>query len=145
MDSHIAINLFHILIVVPFFLYVAIVRGQIEPWIFSVLSGLGIVILVYHGYKTFLKWKTQSPSLWINAIHVFLVAPLLIYIGSKGYDTPRWAFELLALLGFGALGYHIYAIVVQAQEMGKVSVQQKQKPQNPQKPEPQMGSEDIPN
>jgi threonine/homoserine/homoserine lactone efflux protein len=118
MGSHLPINIFHILVVSPFFLYVAIVRGQLAPWIFSVLSGLGIVLLVYHGYKTFIKWKAQSPSLWINAIHVFAVAPLLIYIGSKGYDTPRWAFEILALFGFGALGYHIYSIILQAQEMG---------------------------
>jgi threonine/homoserine/homoserine lactone efflux protein len=117
MSSHLPINLFHIFVVVPFFLYIAIVRGQIFPWIFSVLSGLGIVLLVYHGYKTFIKWKAQSPSLWVNAIHAFAIAPLLIYIGSKGYDTPRWAFELLAMAGFAALGYHIYAIILQAQEM----------------------------
>ncbi len=115
------INIFHILVVAPFLLYVAIVRGQLMPWIFSVLSGLGIILLVYHGYKTFIKWKANSPSLWVNAIHVFAVAPLLIFIGSKGYDTPRWAFEILALLAFSALGYHIYSIILQAQEMGIVS------------------------
>lgn len=120
MGSHLPINLFHILVVVPFFIYVAVVRGQLSPWIFSVISGLGVVILVYHGYKTFIKWKAQSPSLWVNAIHFLAVAPLLIFIGSKGYDTPRWAFELLAILGFGALGYHIYSIILQAQEMGSV-------------------------
>jgi len=111
------INIFHIIVVVPFLLYVAIVRGQLMPWIFSVLSALGIIILVYHGYKTFIKWKASSPSLWVNAIHLFAVAPLLIFIGSKGYDTPRWAFELLALMAFGALGYHIYSIILHAQEM----------------------------
>jgi len=116
-DSHIAVNLFHIFAIAPFFLYVAIVRGQLVPWIFSLLTGLGIVLLVYHGYKTFLKWKAQSPSLWVNAIHVFAVAPLLIFIGSKGYDTPRWAFELLALISFGALGYHIYSIILQINQM----------------------------
>lgn len=111
------INIFHIVVVAPFLLYVAIVRGQLMPWIFSVLSGLGIILLVYHGYKTFIKWKANSPSLWVNAIHLFVVAPLLIFIGSKGYDTPRWSFELLALLAFAALGYHIYSIIIQAQEM----------------------------
>lgn len=114
------INIFHIIVVVPFLLYVAIVRGQLMPWIFSVLSGLGIIILVYHGYKTFIKWKANSPSLWVNAIHLFAIAPLLIFIGSKGYDTPRWAFELLALLAFGALGYHIYSIILQAQDMSSL-------------------------
>jgi threonine/homoserine/homoserine lactone efflux protein len=87
------------------------------PWIFSVLSGLGIILIVYHGYKTFIKWKANSPSLWVNAIHVFAVGPLLLFIGSKGYDTPRWAYEILALMAFAALGYHIYSIILQAQEM----------------------------
>jgi membrane-bound metal-dependent hydrolase YbcI (DUF457 family) len=82
---------------------------------------------VYHGYKTFIKWKAQSPSLWVNAIHFFVVAPLLIYIGSKGYDTPRWAYEILALLGFSALGYHIYAIIMQIQEMNSVGPLKKSK------------------
>lgn len=123
--GHLPINIFHILVVAPFLLYVAIVRGQLMPWIFSVLSGLGIIILVYHGYKTFIKWKANSPSLWVNAIHLFAVAPLLIFIGSKGYDTPRWAFELLALLAFAALGYHIYSIILQAQEMSSIVIPEK--------------------
>lgn len=118
-STHIALNIFHIIIVAPFFIYVAIMRGQLVPWIFSALTGLGIVLLVYHGYKSIIKWKAQSPSLWINAIHALAVAPLLIFIGSKGYDTPRWAFELLAILGFGALGYHLYSIVMQISEMSK--------------------------
>jgi threonine/homoserine/homoserine lactone efflux protein len=120
MEGHLPINLFHILVVVPFFIYVAVVRGQLSPWIFSLLSGLGVVLLVYHGYKTFIKWKAQSPSLWVNAIHFLVIAPLLIFIGSKGYDTPRWAFEVLAITAFGALGYHIYSIILQAQEMNSV-------------------------
>jgi hypothetical protein len=117
MSSRLAIHLFHIFLVAPFFLYVAIVRGQLNPWIFSVLSGLGIVLLVYHGYKSVLKWKAKSPSLWINLIHALAVAPLMIFIGSKGYDTPRWAFELLAMTSFAAFGYHLYSIVIDVNEM----------------------------
>jgi hypothetical protein len=119
------INIFHILVVAPFLLYVAIVRGQLMPWIFSVLSGLGIILIVYHGYKTFIKWKANSPSLWVNAIHLFAVGPLLLFIGSKGYDTPRWAFEILALMAFGALGYHIYSIILQAQQMNSIAPEKK--------------------
>ena len=117
MSSRLPIHLFHIFAVAPFFLYVAVVRGQISPWIFSVLSGLGIVLLVYHGYKSVLKYKAQSPSLWINLIHALAVAPLMIFIGSKGYDTPRWAFELLAMMAFAAFGYHLYSIVIDVNEM----------------------------
>jgi hypothetical protein len=41
----------------------------------------------------------------------------MIFIGSKGYDTPRWAFELLAMMAFAAFGYHLYSIVIDVNEM----------------------------
>lgn len=116
MGSHIPINVFHILVVVPFFLYVAFVRGQLVPWVFNILLGLGGVILLYHLMLSYKKWVAKSPSLWVNLIHVIAVAPLLIYIGVKGYDTPRWAFEILALTAFGALGYHLYSMVLELNE-----------------------------
>lgn len=115
MSEHIPINLFHILIVGPFFLYVAMVRGQLMPWIFNLLIALGLLLIVYHGMKTVKKYYAHSLSTWINLIHVIGVAPLLIYIGVKGYDTPRWAFELMAMLAFGVVGYHLYAIVQELQ------------------------------
>jgi threonine/homoserine/homoserine lactone efflux protein len=111
MNPHIALSLFHILAVVPFLLYVAFVRGQLDPWIFTVLQILGALILIYHSYKVMIKWKAKSLSVWVNVIHVLAVAPMLLFIGSKGYDTPRWAFEILAMLGFAALGYHLYSMV----------------------------------
>ena len=116
--NHIPINIFHIFVVGPFFLYVAFMRGALSPWIFSLLTGLAIIMFVYHGYKSFIKWKAQSPSIWVNLIHILFVAPLLLFIGSKGYDTPRWAYEILAMLSFSAIGYHTYAIVLAVQEMG---------------------------
>ncbi len=116
-NAHITISLFHIFAVVPFFLYVAFVRGQLPPWIFPVLLGLGLLLAVYHSYKTLVKWKAHSLSAWVNILHVLAVAPLLIYIGAKSYDTPRWAFEVLAMLGFAALGYHLYSIVLELQDM----------------------------
>lgn len=67
---------------------------------------------MYHGYKAFNRYLSGSSALWINLIHVFYVAPLLIYIGYKGRETPRYAYELLALIGFAALGYHTYNLIV---------------------------------
>jgi len=123
--SHIGLSIFHIAVISPALLYVAIMRGQLSPWIFSLLSGVAIIIFVYHGYKAFIKWKAQSPSLWVNLLHILLVAPLLLFIGSKGYDTPRWAFELLAMLGFASLGYHIYSIIGMVQDMGSQGTKKK--------------------
>ena len=120
MASHIPINLFHVLVVAPFFIYVAIMRGQLVPWIFQILIGLGLLVLVYHAYKTAVRWNASSTSVWINIIHVVLVAPLLLYIGANAYDTPRWAYELLAMEGFAAGGYHLYSMVIEIQDMNQV-------------------------
>ncbi len=60
--GHIMLSSFHILFVAPFFLYIAFLRGQLQPWLFTVLLGLGVMILVYHAYKVIIKWQENSPS-----------------------------------------------------------------------------------
>jgi hypothetical protein len=112
MDPHILVSLFHIFAVVPFFLYVAFMRSAVSSYIFTAMLILGIGLALYHGYKAFKRYQIQSPYLWVNLIHVLYVAPLLIYIGYYEKTTPRPAFELLAMLGFAALGYHLYSLVL---------------------------------
>lgn len=113
----IGINLFHIVFVVPLFLYIAIFRGMVPSWVYQSLLGLGLLVLIYHAYKVIILWKASSPYLWVSMIHVFFVAPLMIFIGKSAYDTPRWAFELLALEAFAALGYHTYRIIMAVQDL----------------------------
>ena len=124
MTDHIQLSAFHVLVISPFFLYVAFVRGQLMPWVFTVLQVLGLVVLLYHAYRIVTRWKGQGLTVWVNILHVLAVAPILLYIGCMGYDTPRWAFEVLAMLGFAALGYHIYQIVLAVHKMYKDVPQQ---------------------
>lgn len=112
MDPHILIALFHIFLVVPLFLYIAFQRAAIPGWLYMAILVLGGIILAYHGYKSLLRARLMSPNLWINLIHVFFVAPLLIYVGYYGKNTPRPAYELLAMVGFAALGYHLYNLIL---------------------------------
>jgi hypothetical protein len=112
MDSHLLLSLFHIFAVVPLFLYVALSRGNTVKGVYGFLLVLGAFILLYHLFKAWKRYTTGSPALWINLIHVFYVAPLLIYIGYREKDTPRYAYELLALIGFAALGYHTYSLIL---------------------------------
>jgi threonine/homoserine/homoserine lactone efflux protein len=119
MTDHIQLSAFHVFVVAPFFLYVAFVRGQLMPWVFTALQVLGLVVLLYHAYRIMTRWKAQGLTVWVNILHVVAVAPILLYIGCMGYDTPRWAYEVLAMLGFAALGYHIYQIVLSVQKMHK--------------------------
>jgi len=116
-DIHMSLALFHIFVVVPFLLYIVFLRGKLELWVFNILQIVGILLLIYQTYRAMVRWKSHSSGLWINLIHIFLIAPLIIYIGNSGYDTPRWAYELLAITAFGALGYHMYSVVLMVQEM----------------------------
>ena len=95
------VGLFHVLIVATLFLYVGIRKTDISLFMFPILLGLGAIIIPYHAYKASIK-----KSGWVNYIHIFLVGPLLMYIGYNGVETERKFFELLLMLGFAALGYH---------------------------------------
>jgi hypothetical protein len=64
-------------------------------------------------YKAVLKY-TAGVSTWVNLIHILYIAPLMIYIGYKKTETPRSAYEILALVGFAALGYHVYHLILTA-------------------------------
>jgi hypothetical protein len=112
MDTHLVLSLFHIFAVVPFFLYIALNRANTPLTVYKVAFVVGLVITLYHAYKAFLKWKAGSQSLWVNVMHMLFFGPLLIYIGYMEQGTPRAAYELLALAGFAALGYHIYYLIV---------------------------------
>jgi hypothetical protein len=110
MDSHTIIHLFHILIVGSLFLYVGINRENIYKPLFPVLLILGFIIILYHLYKVY-NYFSNGKSYWVNLIHVFIVGPLLVYIGYYGANTSRKFFELLLMLGFASIGYHLYYLL----------------------------------
>jgi Na+-transporting methylmalonyl-CoA/oxaloacetate decarboxylase beta subunit len=99
------VHLFHLIVVGSLFLYVGIKRNQIPQWIFPVLFGLGVIIWVYHSFKTY-KRVVAGETPWVNLLHVFYVGPILIYIGHQRTETPRYIYEILLILGFAAIGYH---------------------------------------
>lgn len=115
MDIHLLLALFHIIGVVPLFLYVGFQRAATPDWLYHVVFGLGIVLLVYHGAKAAIRIMAKSASAWINVFHAALIAPLLIWIGYFGKKTERPAYELLLIAGFGALGYHLKNLIVLTQ------------------------------
>ena len=115
MNTHLILAIFHILFVAPFFFAIAFMRSQMSEWMYNAILVAGIVILFYHAYKMMIRWQARSSGLWINAIHVALVAPLLLYIGYNKKDTPRAAYEMAAMVGFAALGYHLYSMIVELQ------------------------------
>lgn len=104
------VHLFHIIIVGGLFLYVGIHREKIYKQLFPLLLGLGIVIILYHTYKTYNYWR-EGKGFWVNLLHIFIIGPLLIYIGYYSEKTARLYFELLMMLGFASIGYHSYYLL----------------------------------
>lgn len=109
-NNHTYLALFHVLFVSPLFIYVGIAREQVPEAVFYTLGGLGGVMGLYQIYKAYEKIKAGQ-SAWINFIHIFLVAPLLLILGVLGKTTSRKYFEMLLLLGFAAFGYHTLSII----------------------------------
>ena len=110
MENHFFLHLFHILVVGGFFMYIGIHRENSYTPLFKVALVLGIVIVVYHLYKAYTKYKIGK-GYWVNLIHILLVGPLLIYIGYWGNKTTRKFFELLLMLGFASIGYHLFYLL----------------------------------
>ena len=104
-STRMIIHLLHVFIIGGLFLYVGLKREAIPPLVFPVLIGLGGIILVYHLYKAYLRISNNVIP-WVNWIHIFGVAPLLVFIGYNREKTPRYMYELLLLFGFASIGYH---------------------------------------
>jgi hypothetical protein len=110
MNPAILTSLFHILIVVPVFLYVALSRASTVMPMYYVLLVVAALIFIYHGYRAVMRFQDGSPYVWVNLIHLLFIAPLLAYIGLREKTTPRAAYEMLAMLSFAALGYHMLSM-----------------------------------
>jgi hypothetical protein len=119
MDIYLLIGILHVAIIVPFLLWIGFNRAASPEWVYHILFGAGILILVYHGYKAIGRYLANSPVLWVNVIHTVLVAPLLLWIGYHEKKTERAAYDMLLLAAFGALGYHLYKLIVVSQTFVK--------------------------
>jgi hypothetical protein len=107
MEIETYVHLFHILIVGSLFLYVGRYKTLIPATMYPILLGLGLIIIFYHCFKVY-NYIKLGKSYWVNLIHIFIVGPVLVYIGYNREKTARLYFELLLMLGFAAIGYHGY-------------------------------------
>ena len=74
---------------------------------YPILLCLGLIIIFYHIFKVY-NYIKLGKGYWVNLIHIFIVGPLLVYIGYNKENTARLYFELLLMVGFAAIGYHGY-------------------------------------
>jgi len=115
MDAYFLVALLHVAVIVPFLLWIGSNRAATPDWMYSVLFGTGLIVLLYHTYKAVSRLIAASPVIWINLIHVFLVAPLILWIGYYAKRTERPAYDMLLIAAFGAFGFHLYRLIVMSQ------------------------------
>lgn len=117
---NILLSLFHIFLVVPLLLFIGFHRADTPRWVYYALASIGFVVLLYHGFRLFTR--LSSPYVWVNVIHLLFIAPLLLFIGYHQKDTPRFAYELILILAFGALGYHLFSLVKLTQTVDSLAM-----------------------
>jgi hypothetical protein len=104
MNTHTLLHLAHLLILGPFLLYI----GVGYPIPLSVVVIIGAFVILYQAFKTYQKY-TAGDALWVNLFHVIVVGPALV---AYGWSGARFARELILMLGFAAIGYHGYYMLV---------------------------------
>ena len=105
--KEIFVHIVHILFISTFLGYIGIMRDDLPKFLFPFILVVGIFIVAYHIYKSIFK-----KDAWINYIHIFIVGPLLVYVGLQKDKTPRKVFEIILMLAFASLGYHGYYLII---------------------------------
>ena len=105
------IHLLHIFLIGSIFLYVGIYKSNIKKWMYPFLFYLGIFVLIYQSYKLFHLDKGSLYS-WVYYFHIFIIAPLLIYIGLYKEKTPSYFYDFILMLAFAVIGYHSYNLYI---------------------------------
>jgi hypothetical protein len=111
MNKEFLVHLFHIILVGGLFLYVSLKNSSMPKFMFPFLIFLGIFIIIYHSYKSY-TYSLIKKSFNVNLFHIFIVAPLLIYIGYERPGPNKFTYQLLLMLAFSVIGYHGYYLIL---------------------------------
>ena len=111
LDAHFFLSVAHLLLIAPLLLFVGFQRSATPDWLFQSILIIGFIVLGFHSFRFLTRFYSNVSYAWVNLIHILLFAPLLLYIGWHKKDTPRLYYELLLMLSFGMVGYHMFSLV----------------------------------
>lgn len=106
--SNVYVKLLHILFTGPLLIYVGLMKPPYD-WVYWMLFILGLYVLVEFG-KWVLTTKWTEHHIW-GAVHMLLLAPLLLYVGWMKTATPNTVYSLMLAVGIAAFGYHFLRLV----------------------------------
>jgi len=111
MSKELLVHLFHIIFVGGLFLYVSLKNATMPKFMFPFLIFLGFFIIIYHAYKSY-TYSLVKKSFNVNLFHIFIVAPVLIYIGYERPNPNKFVYQLLLMMTFAVIGYHGYYMIL---------------------------------
>jgi len=107
------VNAIHVFVLAPLFVYVGLKAEKTPNIIFMVFLVVGIVVALYHSYRIFVTYKSVGlvPYIYINLVHILLVAPLLVYVGMKKVKTEKIIYKALIVFAVTMVlsnGYRLF-------------------------------------
>lgn len=97
--------LFHIFVVTIFLFYIGLRRNKLSIWIYHLMILIGIILILYHIYR--ILTEGLKYPVW-NYLHIFIFAPLLIYIGIKQRETNKIYYDFILSLASASLGINLF-------------------------------------
>jgi len=99
--------IFHILFVSILFIYIGFVRNETPNWLYQLLGIIAIIIILYHSYRLYTRGLRDN--IW-NYFHIFVIAPILLWVAYQKTKTTRIIYDFFIILGFGALGINLFKL-----------------------------------
>ena len=94
------IHILHILAGI-FFIYMGLnVTNKIDL-LYYILIALAVIIILYHSYRFYSKYKETNYVSYVNLFHILFNAPLLLYIGLTKGKGVYPSNQILFVLGSG--------------------------------------------
>jgi hypothetical protein len=100
----------HIVLIGGFLSYIIYNRDSLTTYMYGAIMALGVVVFFWHSWVAYLSNELGNwPGVYY--FHMFLIAPVLLYIGySKSAKHPL-VYGLLVLLTIAVIGDHSYFLL----------------------------------
>lgn len=105
MNISTAINIAHILLIGPLFIYIGLMKGAIHEFIYIILASLGFFVIILHSYLGYFK-IIKNKSALINLIHIFILAPVMLIVAFYMNSANIFYYRFLLAGGFLTIFYH---------------------------------------
>lgn len=104
----IQVNLMHVFVIGPLFLYIGINKNNTKEYFYNILGGIAILLPFIIRTPYIIKMSEKRNI--INLLHLLIFMPLLLYISYKKNNLNKIWYYILLILGINVILIHLYEI-----------------------------------